>query len=158
MPRHLINLKRLAFETRSYEQAVAGAAVTPRAEAPSMPVSAPPAGVGVAAGPAPGRAQEETAALRQRISGALEAHRLAPPATPPRPRPLPEPSRSPASTGMRGEPGREPRQTVAAVPFVSEADVRQAVNEKRCIPVDARTIITPSARDLGQEHRVFQYL
>jgi hypothetical protein len=42
------------------------------------------------------------------------------------------------------------------VSFVSEADVRQALLEKKPIVIDRRTIITPSARDLGQEHDIFQ--
>jgi hypothetical protein len=36
-----------------------------------------------------------------------------------------------------------------AVDFVCEADVRQAIREERKIYVAAKTIITPSARDLA---------
>lgn len=39
--------------------------------------------------------------------------------------------------------------------FVSEDDVRQAVNKGEKIYVNAKTIITPSARDLGEEKEVF---
>jgi hypothetical protein len=38
---------------------------------------------------------------------------------------------------------------------VCEADVRQAVKTAQRIIVDDRTIITPAARDLGEQHRVF---
>jgi ethanolamine utilization cobalamin adenosyltransferase len=41
---------------------------------------------------------------------------------------------------------------------VSEADVRQALDEGRRIVIDARTIVTPSARDLAHQHRVFTVL
>jgi hypothetical protein len=35
------------------------------------------------------------------------------------------------------------------VDFVCEADVRQAIQEGRKIPINSKTIITPSARDLA---------
>jgi ethanolamine utilization cobalamin adenosyltransferase len=38
---------------------------------------------------------------------------------------------------------------------VCEDDVRQAVLAGTKIVLDSRTIVTPSARDLGQEKRVF---
>jgi acetaldehyde dehydrogenase (acetylating) len=40
--------------------------------------------------------------------------------------------------------------------FVSEQDVREALREKRKIPIHDRTILTPSARELGDAHRVFE--
>jgi len=42
-----------------------------------------------------------------------------------------------------------------AVDFVSEDDVKQAVEKGEKIFVSAKTIITPSARDLGEEKEVF---
>jgi ethanolamine utilization cobalamin adenosyltransferase len=39
--------------------------------------------------------------------------------------------------------------------FVSENDVRQAMTRGKRIFVGRKTILTPSARDLGQEHDVF---
>ena len=35
------------------------------------------------------------------------------------------------------------------VPFVSEDDVRQAILKQHKIYIDASTIVTPAARDLG---------
>ena len=151
MPRHLINLKRLAFETRTFEEATAGAAHAAASAAP------PPARIPM--GPARPAGQPAAASgngssnddLRGRIARIVDA-------TVPPPAPAPEastravPERAAANPRGRSE-GRD-----AAVPFVSEADVRQALDEKRCIPIDAKTIITPSARDLGQEHRVFQHV
>lgn len=43
----------------------------------------------------------------------------------------------------------------APVDFVSEDDVRRAVERGEKIYVTAKTIITPSARDLGEEREIF---
>jgi acetaldehyde dehydrogenase (acetylating) len=43
----------------------------------------------------------------------------------------------------------------AAVDFVSETDVRQAIEKGEKIYVTAKTIITPAARDLGEEKEIF---
>jgi acetaldehyde dehydrogenase (acetylating) len=48
-----------------------------------------------------------------------------------------------------------PAPQVAALEFVSEVDVRSALNEGRKLPVGPGTLITPSARDLGNENNVF---
>ena len=52
---------------------------------------------------------------------------------------------------------RRPPQAVVekAADFVCEDDVRQAVRQGRKILVGDRTIITPAARDLAEQHRVF---
>jgi hypothetical protein len=42
-----------------------------------------------------------------------------------------------------------------AAEFVCEDDVRQAVRQGRRILLGERTIVTPAARDLGEQHRVF---
>jgi hypothetical protein len=66
----------------------------------------------------------------------------------------------------RGIPAAEnaPRATEAVVPgatpqrpaqFVCEDDVRQALRSGQKIVLDSRTIVTPAARDLGEEKRVF---
>jgi acetaldehyde dehydrogenase (acetylating) len=39
--------------------------------------------------------------------------------------------------------------------FVAEADVREAIAQKRKIVLGEKTIVTPAARDLGDEHKVF---
>jgi hypothetical protein len=49
----------------------------------------------------------------------------------------------------------EPVEARETVDFVCEDDVRQAVEAGRRIPVNDRTIITPSARDLAGRHRIF---
>ncbi len=49
----------------------------------------------------------------------------------------------------RGDPA------VVALEFVSEDDVRSAVSDGRKLPVSPATVITPSARELGNEHSIF---
>ena len=44
---------------------------------------------------------------------------------------------------------------ITPVDFVSEDDVRQAINKGQKIYISKKTILTPSARDLGQEKEVF---
>lgn len=51
-------------------------------------------------------------------------------------------------------PAVKPRQP-RPVDFVSEDDVRQAIQKGEKIYVGPRTIITPSARDLGEPREVF---
>jgi hypothetical protein len=41
------------------------------------------------------------------------------------------------------------------VDFVSETDVREAIGKGKKIYITAKTILTPSARDLGEEKDVF---
>jgi hypothetical protein len=55
---------------------------------------------------------------------------------------------SPAAPGSNGNQRR-------AVDFVSEDDVRRAMQKGEKIYVNARTIITPSARDMGEPAEVF---
>jgi acetaldehyde dehydrogenase (acetylating) len=40
-------------------------------------------------------------------------------------------------------------------PFVAEDDVRRAIREARKIVIGPRSIVTPLARDLGNEHKIF---
>jgi acetaldehyde dehydrogenase (acetylating) len=64
-----------------------------------------------------------------------------------------------AGVARVGLPDRQmaPERAVSqvAVDFVCEEDVREAVKAGRRIRVHPRTIITPSARDLANEHQVF---
>jgi hypothetical protein len=39
--------------------------------------------------------------------------------------------------------------------FVCEDDVRQAIKQNRKIVIGERSIVTPAARDLGDQHRLF---
>jgi len=48
-----------------------------------------------------------------------------------------------------------PKPVVEISPFVSENDVRRAMTRSEKIFIGPKTILTPSARDLGLEHEVF---
>jgi hypothetical protein len=57
------------------------------------------------------------------------------------------------STSSETEPPSKPAVEVS--PFVSENDVRRAMTRSEKIFIGRKTILTPSARDLGLEHEVF---
>ena len=150
-PRHLLNIKRLAYEVRPVSRSAhpepTPPAAPPLPDAPVTPVSGgldPKllarrietflASRGIASSsPAP---QENATATTPRHPDAAFAG--APPRAPavPPPSPPPVPVETP-------------------VDFVCEDDVRQAVKADRRIVVDDRTIVTPAARDVGEQHRIF---
>lgn len=171
-PRHLVNVKRLAFETRPHRpdrpvrEAAAGAPQEVRGARPPAPPSAPPpAPASTRSNPAAGepvsrssndaRSAGAEASLRTRIESALERRGLLvqPPAVLQPPAANAVSAAAPPSTSQAPAPASSANTSPA--PFVSEADVRRAVQESRKIVVSSRTIITPSARDLGSAHRVF---
>jgi hypothetical protein len=43
----------------------------------------------------------------------------------------------------------------APLDFVCEDDVRRAIQAGRKLVLSERAIVTPAARDLGEQHRVF---
>lgn len=57
--------------------------------------------------------------------------------------------------GAAPAPSAASSETGTAVAFVCEEDVKQAIRQGRKIVIAERTIVTPSARDLAQAHRVF---
>jgi len=63
-----------------------------------------------------------------------------------------EPPPTQAAPIQTGQDGVKPS---APVEFVCEDDVRQAMRDGRQIVIDERTIVTPAARDMGEQHRVF---
>jgi len=65
------------------------------------------------------------------------------------------PSQVPSRAGANAS-ATPPRAEEKALDFVSEADVRQAVKEGRRLKVHGKTLITPSARELGDEHQIFE--
>jgi acetaldehyde dehydrogenase (acetylating) len=68
-----------------------------------------------------------------------------------------EASGVPAAATATAAPIPEPaaRPAVEVSPFVSENDVRRAMTRSEKIFIGPKTILTPSARDLGLEHEVF---
>jgi acetaldehyde dehydrogenase (acetylating) len=136
-PRHLLNIKRLAYELRPATAFRTGPAPSlddapsPRSAGPSAPGPLPLPKVAMA----PVNSGVDSGTVQQHIAAYVAAR------TGSAPVPLPSPS-APDSPGP-------------AVPFVCEDDVRAAIRQGRQIPVAERTIITPAARDLGEARRVF---
>ena len=141
-PRHLLNIKRLAYETtpvatlRPPTRPAAEVAALPKA--PAAPKA--PAGIGAAS-------------LALRIDEFLASRGYAAPASSDRPPAGPGPVARPESSPNAG-PTAEPVVEKAA-DFVCEEDVRQAVRQGRKILVGDRTIVTPAARDLAEQHKLF---
>jgi len=145
-PKHLLNIKRLAYELRPAVTAASASAPAPSTDRrlPQAPPAPAPTGIGGdqlmrrvdqflksrgfadASGAVPGAGTAGT------VPGAGTAGTV------------------PAAITTGTVPGTEPPAT-----FVCEDDVRQALRANRRISVSERTIITPAARDLGESHGVF---
>jgi acetaldehyde dehydrogenase (acetylating) len=131
-PRHLLNIKRLAYEVSPvvsrWDKARPGETRSPGA-APTLPQAPdrpqPPAGI-------------SAEVLSRRIEQFLSSRGIKGVAAAPVP-PAPGGALPPAKP----------------LDFVSEEDVRLAIRAGRKLLVAERAIITPAARDLGEEHRVF---
>jgi acetaldehyde dehydrogenase (acetylating) len=161
-PRHLLNIKRLAYET------------TPVAALRPATVSAGPAGQHALPRPpekpkAPGGV--DAASLARRIDAFLASRGYTPPessgsasgvqrvpgaaARPAMPA-LDEARPAPVQTRGGDSKAGSPAEPVIEKPadFVCEDDVRQAMRQGRKILVGERTIITPAARDLAEAHKL----
>ncbi|MBI4477997.1 MAG: aldehyde dehydrogenase family protein [Acidobacteria bacterium] len=149
-PRHLLNIKRLAYEVRPAVR---------RGEQPRAEVD------WRSGGPEPGRGATEAPMSASQLSDL--------------PRPPDRPvdrgisaealsKRIDEFLAVRGFSSGSPRKaaiTAAAMPaapskpvdFVCEEDVREAIKTGRRIVIDDRTILTPAARDLGESKGVFSF-
>jgi acetaldehyde dehydrogenase (acetylating) len=128
-PRHLLNIKRLAYEITPAVVRKPGPVET---TLPRPPAVAPAPG-GIAADVLARRIDEFLTSRGYRPAAAALSAPLAPLA----PAPLaPQAAEKPAD-------------------FVCEDDVRQAIKQNRKIVIGERSIVTPAARDLGEEHRLF---
>jgi len=127
-PRHLLNIKRLAYEVSPVVSRWDHIAVPTRSpsgsgrlpSAPERPL--PPPGI-------------SADSLSRRIDEFL------------------------GSRGFKGQTGSRPGPDGASAPpldFVCEEDVRLAIQAGRQLVVSERAIVTPAARDLGEQHRIFR--
>ena len=143
-PRHLLNIKRLAYETSPAPTRPVVSSSTPlgvdRPGLPKAPEAPRPTGIAAES-------------LARRIDQFLTSRGYSPP-TPAAPKGVAAPVEAAA-------PAPAVRPAAAAAPpaekpaeFVCEDDVRQAVRQGRKIVIGDRTIVTPAARDLGEHHRV----
>jgi hypothetical protein len=156
-PLHLMDIKRVAFETRPV--ASKRPAVTAQPAAMSRPPIATSAPATVQSSAAPKVSRQEIAAIVDRFLANRQ----------PEPAPLASPppqeiDQSPGFAGNgganRSQAGRSPATTAssnghAAAEFVSEDDVKRAIQKGEKIYVGPKTIITPSARDIGDPAEVF---
>lgn len=133
-PRHLLNLKRLAYELRPAIDTGAdrgqtgvrtGSDAAPTLQRMLPKAPAPPAREGIPA-----------QALAARIDRFLASRGYRPPS---------EPVPAPAPAVQESRP----------LEFVAESDVRDALRSGRTLLIDERTIVTPAARELGEQKKVF---
>jgi acetaldehyde dehydrogenase (acetylating) len=142
-PKHLLNIKRLAYETTPYvsrreaapsptQHVAAPHSTGQQLDLPKAPALPKPTGIAAES-------------LARRIDQFLTSRGYAPPGASALPDELPGRSKS----------ERAPALIEKAADFVCEDDVRQAVKHSRKIVIGERSIVTPAARDLGEQHRIF---
>jgi acetaldehyde dehydrogenase (acetylating) len=132
-PKHLLNIKRLAYEvrpavqSRGHERGQRDQGAT----TPQLPkVSAPPVATGISA-----------QTLSARVDAFLSSRGFRPAEVP----------RSDART----DPQFKPLLTDNPQDFICEDDVREALKNGQRLLIGDRTIVTPSARELGDANKVF---
>src|SRR5579871_6963768 len=133
-PRHLLNIKRLAYEvTPVVSRWDRPGTAMPGREAPKLPAAPEraPAATGISAEALSKRIDQFLATRGFRGGQTSELDREA--------RPRDQTSRS----------DQKPLE------FVCEEDVRVAIRDGRKLVISERAIVTPAARDLGEQHRVF---
>jgi acetaldehyde dehydrogenase (acetylating) len=140
-PRHLLNIKRLAYEIRP-----AIDTHKPRSESVQSPfrVHSEP-GKGLPKAPARLEPQGIPAqTLTTRIDQFLSSRGYRPPDSR-----STDAGRTPLSSSPTNPPDTKP------LDFVAESDVRDALRAGRTLLIGEKTIVTPAARELGDEKKVF---
>jgi hypothetical protein len=162
-PLHLMDIKRVAFETRPVKSARPAVGVQPAVSATQPARANEPA---IAGGKID---RQEIAAIVDRFLAGKRVEAPAPPSAP-----LPKPEIEAEAGSMYSAPpppvaaavkepvskAEPPAPTTtngnkSAVDFVSEDDVRRAIQKGEKIYVNGKTIITPAARDLADPAEVF---
>ncbi len=149
-PKHLLNIKRVAYEMRPAMASPQVPRVPNVPEGPGVLTSGAPA-----LPKAPARPQPEAIsadALTSRIDQFLATRGLAPASAAARPE-AGELRRDLAEAASSRE-GR-PQAPAVAEKFVCEDDVRLAIKQGRTLLIGERTIVTPAARDAGEAAKVF---
>ena len=162
-PLHLMDIKRVAFETRpvpSKRPAVAAQPSMTMSQQPAAPSRIEVAVPGARVTGAPKVSREEIAAIVDRFLANRQPE-SAPP-TPPMAAPMSTsaPRNDHSASLGNSDAARESAKASSgngrkAAEFVSEDDVRRAIQKGEKIYVGPRTIITPSARDIGDPAEVF---
>jgi acetaldehyde dehydrogenase (acetylating) len=140
-PRHLLNIKRLAYEVRRAQPSATLARTTAASPRPAAEQS--PRVSGLPKTPAaPVQRGIPAHALTARIDEFLASRGYKAPAH--------DTSAEPAALSLSPTPA-----AATAAEFVCEEDVRAALSAGRKLLVGEKTIITPAARDLGESKKVF---
>jgi acetaldehyde dehydrogenase (acetylating) len=143
-PRHLLNIKRLAYEVTPvvsrWDRAGGGgtrllASGTARPAGLPQAPARPPAPTGISADALSQRIDQFLSSRGYRGAGQAEVR----------------PQSDSSQTAVR--PQSDSSQT--PLDFVCEEDVRRAIEAGRKLTISERAIVTPAARDLGEQHRVF---
>ena len=145
-PIHLMDIKRVAWETKPV------GAPRPKAE----PVAAKAAVATAAPTPKPKPNRDQIAAIVDQFLSKKIADTPLP--EPPKVEPPPAAAESPVKTvihELRPQSLTENGANRTPAEFVSETDVRLAIEKGEKIYITSKTILTPSARDLGYEKDVF---
>ena len=176
-PLHLMDIKRVAFETRPVKSRRPAIAARETSQ-PAQPTRSPaPSQQPVVAASGGKINREEIAAIVDRfLAGRRPEEFQQSSPLPPPPRPVEAEAGSmysgPSSQESRqtrpdnGERASRPEPTSvkasstasngrSVVDFVSEDDVRRAIQKGEKIYINAKTIITPAARDIGDPAEVF---
>lgn len=141
-PLHLIDIKRVAFESKPVNRALS-----------IEPYIAADQGVRQKR---PDRKEIEAIVdsfLSKKLAEAPVAENTAKPSV--QPAPQPEAVRPAVIHTIDEKSAAQNRDLPKPVDFVSEDDVRRAVEKGEKIYISKKTIVTPSARDLGDEKEVF---
>lgn len=149
-PLNLINIKRLAYEARPVNagNAVSAPLVSNQGSAQPAHTSSP-----VVGSPSRELIREVVEEFLKKKSSSKQGGASGSEAPAVNPVPVvrteqPGASISPPPSGPKIKP----------LEFVCEEDVRRAVDRREKLTVNARTIITPAARDLGEEKQVFHWI
>jgi hypothetical protein len=171
-PLHLMDIKRVAFETRPVKS------TRPVTTTQRVTTERPPVVLTAQREPAVAKGKID----RQEIAAIVDRFLAGKHAEPAQVSPLPAPQveseagsmysgtsgRTADHEGVRGNGGQRPSDQSSrpasfevssnghkAIDFVSEDDVRRAIQKGEKIYINARTIITPAARDIGEPGEVF---
>jgi acetaldehyde dehydrogenase (acetylating) len=149
-PLHLLDIKRVAFETRAV------ASKRPAVAAQSTAMPQPPRSASRVAAPAQSSRGGAPKVSREEIASIVDRFL----ANRPPESPLPSPPRAEPAPTRANETNARPAPQASsnglkAAEFVSEDDVKRAIQKGEKIYVGPRTIITPSARDIGDPAEVF---
>lgn len=133
-PRHLLNIKRLAYELHPVAAPAPAPPLAAAAQVPSPHVR--PAAVGISRDDLASRIDRFLAGRGYKVSAPVPAPAEVAPQTPTAPA---APTAAPP------------------LPFICEDDVRAAIKAGTTLHANARTIVTPSARELAEAHQAIVY-